>query len=82
LRLKKYHVIGWSLRSGDSVITKEEELLKRITGRLGPGDIVLFHDTRSVTVNILEKFITFARAAGLRFERLDKHLEIEAYGKN
>jgi len=76
---KKYHVIGWSLRSKDTVTEDENDLLGRVTGKLKPGDIVLFHDTKSQTVNILEKFIKFAKENDFSFERLDKHLGIEAY---
>jgi peptidoglycan/xylan/chitin deacetylase (PgdA/CDA1 family) len=79
LSSKKYKVIGWSLRSKDTVTEDENRLLGRITGKLKPGDIVLFHDTKSQTVNILEKFIKFAKENDYSFERLDKHLGIEAY---
>jgi peptidoglycan-N-acetylglucosamine deacetylase len=76
---KKYHVIGWSLRSKDSVTKDENRLLRRITGKLKPGDIILFHDTKSQTVNILGKFIKFAKENDYSFERLDKHLGIDVY---
>jgi peptidoglycan/xylan/chitin deacetylase (PgdA/CDA1 family) len=76
---KKYYVIGWSLRSKDTVTEDENLLLGRVTGKLKPGDIILFHDTKSHMVNVLEKFIKFAKENDFRFERLDKHLGIEAY---
>lgn len=75
----KYQAIGWSLRSKDTVTTDERRLLERVTGKLKPGDIILFHDTKSQTVNVLEKFIKFAKEHDFGFERLDKHLGIEAY---
>jgi peptidoglycan/xylan/chitin deacetylase (PgdA/CDA1 family) len=76
---KKYDIIGWSLRSKDTVIQDENRLLRRITGRLKPGDVILFHDTGRWTLNVLEKFIKFAKEHDFRFERPDKHLGIEAY---
>jgi peptidoglycan/xylan/chitin deacetylase (PgdA/CDA1 family) len=79
LRQKKYHVIGWSLRSKDTVITDEKKLFDRLVKRVKPGDIILFHDTKRITVNVLEKFIKFASENGFSFDRLDKHLGIEAY---
>jgi peptidoglycan/xylan/chitin deacetylase (PgdA/CDA1 family) len=79
LRKKNYHIIGWSLRSKDTVIKNEDRLFERVTGRLKPGDIILFHDTKSQTVTVLEKFIKFAKENDFSFERLDKILGIEAY---
>jgi len=79
LARKKYHVIGWSLRSKDTVISDEEKLLGRIKKTVKPGDIILFHDTRKHTVDVLKKFIKFAKEEGYSFERLDNHLGIKAY---
>lgn len=79
VRQKRYHVIGWSLRSKDTVIKDDKKLLERLVNRIKPGDIILFHDTKRITVNVLEKFIKFARENDFTIERLDKHLGIEAY---
>jgi peptidoglycan/xylan/chitin deacetylase (PgdA/CDA1 family) len=79
LRKKNYHIIGWSLRSKDTVIKNEEQLFKRVTERLKPGDIILFHDTKINMVTVLEKFIKFAKENDFSFERLDNLLGIEAY---
>jgi peptidoglycan-N-acetylglucosamine deacetylase len=76
---KKYHVVGWSLRSKDTVIKDVNDLLKRVTGKVKPGDIVLFHDTQSQTVDILGKFIKFVKENQIDIERLDKLVGIEAY---
>jgi len=79
LRQKKYNVIGWSLRSEDTVIKDEKKLFERLVKRVKPGDIILFHDTRIITVIVLEKFIKFVKDNGFSFERPDKLLGIEAY---
>ena len=76
---KKYNVIGWSLRSKDTVIKDEEKLLERVKKMVKPGDIILFHDTHNHTVEVLKKFIKFAKEEGYSFERLDNHLGIKAY---
>ncbi|MBN2633916.1 MAG: polysaccharide deacetylase family protein [Bacteroidales bacterium] len=82
VRHKNYHVAGWSLRSLDTVTKDQDKILSRITGKIKPGDIVLFHDTLERTIHVTDKFIKFARQNDLSFERLDKHLGIEAYEKN
>ena len=47
--------VGWSIRSLDTV-KKKKSILKRLT-KAKPGDIVLFHDTKEQTVEILEEFL-------------------------
>ena len=79
LRKMNYHIIGWSLRSGDTVIKKENLLFDRLTKKLKAGDIILFHDTQFQSVRVLDKFIEFAKANDFRFERPDKILKIDAY---
>jgi peptidoglycan-N-acetylglucosamine deacetylase len=79
LNSMNYNIIGWSLRSKDTIIKKEDLLFERLAKRLKPGDIILFHDTKYLSVRVLETFITFAKANDYCFERLDKILNIEAY---
>jgi len=78
LKKMKYHVIGWSLRSKDTVM-KDDQLFERVTTRLKPGDILMFHDTKMHTVEVLDKFIIFAMENNYSFERADKLLNIEPY---
>ncbi|MBC9813436.1 polysaccharide deacetylase family protein [Crocinitomicaceae bacterium CZZ-1] len=63
----KKRVIGWSLRSFDSVLKEEPKLLERVSSRIKPGDIVLFHDNLPQTEAILERFITQAKKNGIKF---------------
>lgn len=60
-------VIGWSLRSFDSVIKEEAKLLERVTSKVKPGNIVLFHDNLPHTVAIVEQFIIDAKKNGIKF---------------
>lgn len=76
---KDYTVIGWSLKSRDTVIKNEEALLQRLENRLKNGDIILFHDTMEITARILDRFIRYARGQNYRFERIDNLLKINAY---
>jgi len=79
VRVKNYETVGWSLRSFDTTAKNEEKLLKRVIKHLKPGDVILFHDRCKITAAILPGFIRYARENGYIFERLDKHLGIEAY---
>lgn len=58
----KYHVIGWDIRSLDTVIKDENVILNRIKKRVHPGGIVLLHDTSLKTVRVLEQLLLFLQA--------------------
>jgi len=79
LRRTNYHIIGWSLKSKDTVIREEQRLLERLKRKLGNADIILFHDTGPHLVPVLDKFIRYTKDNDYRIERLDKILKIEAY---
>jgi len=49
-------VVGWNVRSFDTVSTNKMEVLNRITPNLKNGDIILFHDTTKLTADILADF--------------------------
>lgn len=76
---RNYTVIGWSLKSKDTVFKNEEALLQRLENKLKNGDIILFHDTMDITTRILDKFIRYAREHNYRFARIDNLLKINAY---
>jgi len=71
--------IGWSLRSFDTTAKSKEQLLQRILGRLKGGDIILLHDSMTITREILTELITEAQKKGFTFVRVDQLLDIEAY---
>ena len=59
LALKKcgLHSVAWSVRSFDTRKKDPDKLLKMLTGKIKGSDIVLLHDTQSITVSILEPLI-------------------------
>jgi peptidoglycan/xylan/chitin deacetylase (PgdA/CDA1 family) len=79
LRRMNYSVIGWTIKSKDTVIRNEQKLYNRLTGKPGNTGIILFHDTGPHLVPVLDKFIKYAQENEIRIERLDKILQIEAY---
>lgn len=71
--------IGWSLRSMDTVIKDESKLISKIKNNIKGGDVLLLHDSASVTVNALQSIINEIKGKGLKPVRLDHLLKIEAY---
>jgi peptidoglycan/xylan/chitin deacetylase (PgdA/CDA1 family) len=74
-----YKVIGWSVRSMDTTIKDDEQILKNIKGSLAPGAILLFHDNNPRILNIIREFTDFAIERGYKIVGFDKLLGIRAY---
>jgi peptidoglycan/xylan/chitin deacetylase (PgdA/CDA1 family) len=87
LRESGHLTVGWSRRGLDGVPTTPEKIVKRLAPRAAPGDILLLHDGRerwsrrdpAPTIAALQPLISGVRAKGLRFERLDRLINCEAY---
>lgn len=77
-RLLDYTVVGWSIRSLDTV-SRKERTINRVVRRLKPGKVVLLHDDRPGIDDILEAVIREARASGFAIVPLDELLGIKAY---
>lgn len=52
-------VIGWSIRSLDTIKKDETRIFKRIKKRIQPGSIILLHDTSMKSINILEQLLIY-----------------------
>lgn len=74
-----HHVIGWNNRSLDAVITDESLILKRVTNKISPGGIILFHDTSIKTFNVLEQLLLSLHNKNYRVTPLDELLNLKAY---
>lgn len=74
-----YIPVGWSMRSMDTVIKDEKKLLNKVTGKIKPGAIFLFHDSSNATVAMLPAIIKHIRANGYEIIRLDKMLTLQVY---
>ena len=74
-----FTVVGWSVRSFDTVIKDRAKLLRRVTKSLKAGDVVLFHDFSESTLDILPDFIKHVSEVGLKIVRVDKLLNEKAY---
>ncbi len=75
----RHHIIGWSIRSLDTVIEDEKQLLNRITRQLKPGAIILMHDTSDKTANVLEQLFIFLQKEKYKVVPLNELLKIDVY---
>lgn len=79
IRKTSMYSIGWNVRSFDTKATEPEVLLNNILRKLKGGDIVLLHDSMSITADILTDLITQTREKGFTFTRIDQLLDIAPY---
>ncbi|MBL7858695.1 MAG: polysaccharide deacetylase family protein [Cyclobacteriaceae bacterium] len=73
-------VVGWSIRSFDTISKDKKKLFNRVTQSLRGGDVILFHDYCDVTISILPDVIAHASKLGLKIVRVDTLLNEKAYG--
>jgi peptidoglycan/xylan/chitin deacetylase (PgdA/CDA1 family) len=78
-RLLEYKVIGWSIRSLDTMGKPDGKIIKRVVSRFKPGSLILLHDTHAGTANILTEVIKQAKEDGYTFVRPDELFNLEAY---
>lgn len=74
-----YDSIGWSIKSNDTVLENATEICRRILPRLRNGDIILMHDTKPWSVNVLESLIAHLRNNNFEIHRVDKLLNLKPY---
>lgn len=79
VKQSKMKVIGWNIRSLDTVIKDEEDVFKRVKNKVVPGGIILLHDTSEKSVIVLERLLLFLQSENYKIVTIDKLLNIEAY---
>jgi len=73
--------MGWSLRSWDTN-GKIDSVVERLRRKVHPGDIILFHDNRTNTVEILNRLLPYLFDNGYQVIALDKLLKINPYAED
>jgi peptidoglycan/xylan/chitin deacetylase (PgdA/CDA1 family) len=71
-------VIGWTIRSLDTVIARPEKIVARIARGLRPGAIILLHDGNipaEKLVTTVKSLLDTLRALGYEIVRLDELLK-------
>ncbi len=57
IKATKHEVIGWSVRSLDTIIKDEKSIAKRVLRKVKPGSIILMHDTSEKSLFALERVL-------------------------
>jgi len=78
LEVTGHHVIGWNIRSLDTLIT-ERAILRRLRSRISPGGIILLHDTKLQTAKALENLLDYLHNNKYDIVPLEQLLNIKAY---
>lgn len=65
-------VIGWSVRSLDTVIKDPQKVVKRIIKRTKPGSIILMHDYTQNSASVLEQILEYFSNKAYSFVRVDE----------
>lgn len=78
-RILQYTVVGWSIRSLDTLDKPANKTINRVTHRLKPGSVILFHDNHERIISILEGIMKKVEGKGKRYKvvALDELLNIK-----
>jgi len=79
LAVTKHLVIGWNIRSMDGVSKNSNAIFNRIVKRLSPGSVVLLHDTRTETANLLEQLLLTVAEKNYEVVSIEQLLDLKAY---
>jgi len=75
----KHLVVGWNIRSLDTVYEDENTIFERVKNKVQPGGIILLHDTSQKSVNVLERLLLFLKSENYSIVSVDKLLNLSAY---
>ncbi|UPQ79916.1 polysaccharide deacetylase family protein [Flavobacterium azooxidireducens] len=75
----KHLVVGWNIRSLDTVYEDENTIFERVKNKIKPGGIILLHDTSQKSVNVLERLLLFLKSENYSIVAVDELLNLSAY---
>lgn len=79
VRAQGYTVVGWSIRSLDTLAEPRERVVERIRRQLHDGAVILLHDNRPQSPRLTDLILRMLAQEGYQVERVDKLLNIHAY---
>ncbi len=75
----KMKVIGWNVRSFDTINKESKEVAERVLKKSIAGSVILFHDTTPHIVDILRMVIPELRNRGFKFVSVEELANLKAY---
>jgi peptidoglycan/xylan/chitin deacetylase (PgdA/CDA1 family) len=72
-------IIGWNIRSFDTVIKDPKRLKERILSKLKPGSILLLHDHQPALVDFLPELLDAIKEESFEIVPLDQLINQQAY---
>ena len=70
-------VIGWNIRSLDTVKNQEDKILSRIVKQIRPGSIILLHDTSKKSIHVLERLLNYIVENNFRCITVEELLKLK-----
>lgn len=77
LNQTSYKVIGWNIRSLDTVIAKEDVIFERVKKKVKPGAIILFHDTSDKSIAALTMLLEYLSTTQYESVTIDELLKLK-----
>jgi peptidoglycan/xylan/chitin deacetylase (PgdA/CDA1 family) len=74
-----YEVIGWSLRSLDTVAKEPSLLLQRLQQQTHNGAVILLHDSCAITAEVLPAYLQWLKENGYEVAALNKLIQHSPY---
>ncbi|MCQ2194907.1 MAG: polysaccharide deacetylase family protein [Paludibacteraceae bacterium] len=71
-----YNVIGWNVRSFDTMSASVDEVYRRVIKQIKPGSVILLHDRLSVAPELLSRLLRYLSDEGYEVRRVDKLFNI------
>lgn len=78
IRKTKHTVVGWNIRSLDTVLEDEEKILHRIKRQVKPGSIILLHDTSEKSIRVLEQLLLYLNENNYRSLTVDELISLKS----
>ena len=79
LKGRDFDVIGWNIRSFDTVTREDNKVIDRVVSQLRSGGIILFHDTSPALPDILRELLDYLKEHNYEVVSLDEGIAKSAY---
>lgn len=74
----KHTVIGWNIRSLDTVKQDEVNIFNRIKRQIKPGSIILLHDTSEKSIKVLEHLLIYLKEENYKSLTVEDLLKLKS----